>query len=465
MRIFKFYNTLTADLQSFHPLSSPHVSLYTCGPTVYNYAHIGNFRTYIFEDLLKRSLQYFGYKVNHVMNITDIDDKTLKGAIENKVSLKDYTQPYTEAFLDDLKSLNILPADKLPKATDYIPQMIIMIQKLIDSQHAYQGPDGSIYFSISSFPSYGRLSNLENKTIQHGASQRVMSDEYDKDNPSDFVLWKAYDNQRDGSIYWESPFGKGRPGWHIECSVMASEILGRSIDIHCGGIDNMFPHHENEIAQCEACYKQTFSQFWLHSQHLLVEGKKMSKSLGNFFTLRDLIQKGFNPRAVRFVLASGHYRMPLNFTFEGLDAAKAALSRIDSVIDRLKSCHEAEGHIDLSSSVLAFEEAMLNDLNMPLALSALFDMIRLVNAGLDNKQISKEESHRILEIFKRFDLICGFIFHTSSQVPSFIIEMAERRLVAKKERNFKESDFLREEIKRQGYLIEDTPHGYRVTSL
>lgn len=467
MRIFNFFNTLESKLSPFQPLNSPKVSLYTCGPTVYNYAHIGNFRTYVFEDLLKRSLQYFGYDVIHVMNITDIDDKTIKGALEQNISLNAYTEPYTASFLEDLKALHILPAAFLPKATDYIPQMIEMIEKLIKFDHAYQGPDGSIYFSISSFPNYGRLSHLEKKQIQHGASHRVSTDEYDKDNPSDFVLWKAYDEARDGPIYWESPFGKGRPGWHIECSVMATQILGYSIDIHCGGIDNMFPHHENEIAQCEACYHQTFSQVWLHSQHLLVEGKKMSKSLGNFYTLRDLIKKGYTARAVRFVLASGHYRMPLNFTLEGLEAAKASLSRIDSCIDRLKnaaSFHKS-GQLDLSSALKSFEEALADDLNIPVALSALFDMIRHINSEFDQQGIDQKEAHRILEIFKKMDTVLGFMFHETVSIPQSILDLAEERLQAKKERNFKQSDFLRDEIKRLGYLIEDTPQGYRVTPL
>lgn len=451
----------------FEPINSNQVLLYTCGPTVYNFAHIGNFRTYVFEDILKRSLLYFGYRVKHVMNITDIDDKTIKGAIEKQVSLKEFTEVYTKAFFEDLSALSILKADYYPKATDYIVQMIEMIQKLIQKNHAYVGPDGSVYFSLSSFPSYGKLSHLEKKTLVVGASDRVLADEYDKDNPSDFVLWKAYDKNRDGNIYWDSPFGKGRPGWHIECSSMASEILGKTIDIHCGGIDNMFPHHENEIAQCEACYGLPFSRYWLHSQHLLVEGKKMSKSMGNFFTLRDLVAKGYSARAIRYVLVSGHYKMPLNFTLEGLDAAKAALSRVDSLIDRLKAQkHDKTDYIiDLSSYVHAFDEALADDLNTPQALCALFDMIRVINSGIDKQELPKKEAERILEIFKRLDQVLGFLFHEEMKIPEFVLDLAQKRLDAKKNKNFQESDRIRQEIKELGYLVEDTPQGFRVTKL
>lgn len=467
MKLFKFYNSLDAKLVEFHPLHSPHVLLYTCGPTVYNYAHIGNFRTYVFEDILKRSLIYFGYKVKHVMNITDIDDKTIRGSLDAKIPLKEFTEPFTKAFFEDLDTLKIMKADEYPKATDYIPDMLKMIQTLIDQKHAYQGPDGSIYFSISTFPDYGKLSHLEQKDLKAGASLRIESDEYDKDNPSDFVLWKAVDEKRDGPIFWESPLGKGRPGWHIECSAMASSLLGKSIDIHCGGIDNMFPHHENEIAQCEACHGQMFSRFWLHSAHLLVEGKKMSKSLGNFFTLRDLIAKGYSARAIRFVLASSHYKMPLNFTFEGLDAAKASLQRIDSFLHRLKTQNSKESHraLDLTEYKDMFEEAVLSDLNMPLALSALFELIRFINAEMDKEALTAKEAERITQMMQALDSIFGFIFADQAAIPKFIEELAEKRKVAKAQKNFKESDRLRDEIKENGYLIEDTPQGFRLTPL
>lgn len=467
MKSFKFFDSLENRPVLFKPINHNQVLLYTCGPTVYNYAHIGNFRTYMFEDILKRSLIYFGYGVKHVMNITDIDDKTIKGALEKKVSLKEFTEVYTKAFFEDLEALKIIKADFLPKATEYISEMIAMIQTLIEKKHAYKGPDGSVYFSLSSFPNYGKLSHLEKKSLVVGASARVLADEYDKQSPSDFVLWKSYDQERDGNIYWDSPFGLGRPGWHIECSAMASEILGKTIDIHCGGVDNMFPHHENEIAQCEACYNIPFSRYWLHSQHLLVEGKKMSKSLGNFFTLRDLMSKGYDARAIRYVLLSGHYKMPLNFTLEGLDAAKGALCRVDSMIDRLKANHDdlSEHVIDLTSYMNLFEEAILDDLNTPQALSAFFEMIRAVNAGIDKEGISKKEADRILALFEKIDQVFGFIFAQEQKIPDFIIALAEKRREAKKNKNFQESDRLRQEIKDLGFVLEDTPQGFRVIKL
>lgn len=464
MKTFKFFNTLNRQLDSFIPIHSPKVLLYTCGPTVYNFAHIGNFRTYIFEDLLRRSLEYFGYDVNHVMNITDVDDKTLKGAIEKNSSLLEYTEPFTQAFFEDLQSLNILKAQRTPKATQFIQEMIQMIQELIQKGNAYVGPDRSVYFSLQSFPTYGRLSHLDQKDLKEGASERVCADEYDKENPSDFVLWKAYDPSRDGNIYWESPFGKGRPGWHIECSAMASSLLGKTIDIHCGGIDNMFPHHENEIAQCEACYHQPFSKIWLHSQHLLVEGKKMSKSLGNFFTLRDLIAKGYSSRAIRFVLLNGHYRMPLNFTMEGLDAAKASLARIDSFVDRLKA-YEGNGKqvLELENFLFEFEQSLLNDLGISEAFSCLFDLIRFVNLKMDQKEIDKKQAEETLDILKKMDKVLGLLFE-EKQIPTTIIELAEKRKLAKRNKDFQLADELRNHINELGYILEDSPTGYRITS-
>jgi cysteinyl-tRNA synthetase len=464
MKTFKFFNTLTRQLDNFTPIASPKVLLYTCGPTVYNFAHIGNFRTYVFEDLLRRSLEYFGYDVNHVMNITDVDDKTLKGAIEKNVSLHDFTEPFTKAFFEDLKALHILKAQKTPKATDFINEMIEMIKELIEKGNAYVGPDQSVYFSLKSFPTYGRLSHLDQKELKEGASQRVHADEYDKENPSDFVLWKAYDSARDGHIFWESPFGKGRPGWHIECSAMAASLLGKTIDIHCGGIDNMFPHHENEIAQCEACYHQPFSKIWLHSQHLLVDGKKMSKSLGNFFTLRDLIAKGYSPRAIRFVLLNGHYRMPLNFTMEGLDAAKSSLARIDSFIDRLKTYQgDKNSELGLENFSFEFEKSLLNDLGISEAFSCLFDLIRFVNLKMDQKEMDQQQAQETLKILEQMDKVFGLLFE-EKQIPEAIINLAEKRKLAKLNKDFKLADEIRNQINELGYILEDSPTGYRVTS-
>jgi cysteinyl-tRNA synthetase len=340
----KLHNTETRQKEEIIPLDGRTIRMYTCGPTVYNFAHIGNFRTYVFEDLLRRALQFFGYPVNQAMNLTDVDDKTIKGALEKNISLDAFTQTYKDAFFQDLKTLNIEPVEHYPQATDYIAEMIAIIQKLLEKGVAYRGQDGSIYFAIAKFPSYGRLSHLHLNELQAGASNRVSQDEYDKENVSDFVLWKVHDPQRDGSIFWESPFGKGRPGWHIECSAMAMKLLGESIDIHVGGVDNMFPHHENEIAQSEAYSCRHFVKHWLHAEHLLVDHKKMSKSLGNFYTLRDLLKKGYNGMQVRYMLLQTHYRTQLNFTFTGLDGAASTLERLADFVSRLQAIRHEKMH-------------------------------------------------------------------------------------------------------------------------
>jgi cysteinyl-tRNA synthetase len=332
----KLYNTESRQKEEIVPLDGRVVRMYTCGPTVYNFAHIGNFRTYVFEDLLRRTLKFFGFAVQQAMNLTDVDDKTIKGAIEKKVSLDAFTQPFKDAFFEDLNTLGIQKVEYYPQATDYIPEMIAMIQKLLDTGFAYSGHDKSIYFAIAKFPSYGRLSHLHMDELQAGASNRICLDEYDKENVSDFVLWKSYEPQRDGDIFWDSPFGKGRPGWHIECSAMAMKLLGQTLDIHVGGVDNMFPHHENEIAQSEAYSCHHFVKHWLHAEHLLVDHKKMSKSLGNFYTLRDLLQKGYQGREVRYMLLQTHYRTQLNFTLQGLDGAVSSLKRLSDFVQRLK---------------------------------------------------------------------------------------------------------------------------------
>jgi cysteinyl-tRNA synthetase len=340
----KFYNTETREKEEIFPSNGRIIRMYTCGPTVYNFAHIGNFRTYVFEDLLRRTIKFFGFSIQQAMNLTDVDDKTIKGALEKKITLNAFTQPFKEAFFEDLKTMGIESVEHYPQATDYIPEMIAMIQTLIEKGLAYRGHDESIYFAIAKFPSYGRLSHLHLNALKAGASQRVAVDEYDKENISDFVLWKAYDPVRDGDIFWESPFGKGRPGWHIECSAMAMRLLGETIDIHVGGVDNMFPHHENEIAQSEGYSSCKFVKHWLHSEHLLVDHKKMSKSLGNFYTLRDLLKAGYTGRQVRYMLLHTHYRTPLNFTLAGLDAAAQTLIRLSDFMLRLQNIRREKMH-------------------------------------------------------------------------------------------------------------------------
>lgn len=468
MKKLKFYNTESRQKEEITPLQGGRILMYTCGPTVYNFAHIGNFRTYVFEDLLRRTIKFFGYELRQVMNITDIDDKTIKGAIAGGTSLKEYTDPYTAAFFEDLKTLNIQPVEAYPHATTYIPQMIKMIQKHMEKGYAYKGSDGSIYFSIDKFPSYGRLSHLHLDELQKGASQRVGTDEYEKESAADFVLWKAYDPERDGEIYWESPFGKGRPGWHIECSAMSMQLLGESIDIHVGGVDNIFPHHENEIAQSEAYSDKHFVRHWLHSEHLLVDNKKMSKSLGNFYTLRDLLEKGYSGKEVRYLLLQAHYRTQLNFTFDGLVGARHALQRLSDFVHRLRSIDDSKEHALvkplLEKGEQEFADHLADDLNISAALATLFEVVREINTLCDRQKIGRSEAQAVLSFLEKLDQVLGVIplHEEEAPIPIEIQDALSRREQARKEKNWKEADAQRDRILAQGYLIEDTPKGPRV---
>lgn len=468
----KLFNTESRKKEDLEPLEENHVRMYTCGPTVYNFAHIGNFRTYVFEDLLRRAIQYFGMKITQVMNLTDVDDKTIKGAIEKSVTLDEYTRPYKAAFFEDLKILNVEPAEHYPQATDYIPEMIQMIQTLLDKNYAYVGVDGSVYYSIAKFSKYGCLSHLKLDELKAGASDRVAADEYEKDNIADFVLWKKYDAERDGKIYWESPFGPGRPGWHLECSAMAMKLLGETIDIHVGGIDNMFPHHENEIAQSEACSGKHFVKLWMHSEHLIVDGKKMSKKLGNFYTLRDLLDKGFTGLQVRYMLLQTHYKTQLNFTFTGLEGVKAALQRLQDFIYRLLEIRERKdgsGEERLLDSFLeeakkGFDEALSDDLNISAGLAALFDLVREVNGFIDAKKISSEGAGRVVDLLQKFNKVLGVLHFEKpvEDIPPELVEALEKRIQARKEKNWSLADNLRDFILSRGYLIEDTSEGARL---
>lgn len=463
------FNTASRDKEQFKPMNGNQVKMYTCGPTVYNFAHIGNFRAYVFEDLLRRTLKFLGYDVTQVMNLTDVDDKTIKGAIANKVSLNEFTKTYKDAFFSDLKKLNIEKAEYYPAATDYIQDMIEMIQGLLEKGVAYKGGDGSIYFAINKFPRYGCLSHLHLEDLQVGASERVAADEYEKDSAADFVLWKAYDAERDGEIFWDSPFGKGRPGWHLECSTMAMKILGDTIDIHVGGIDNMFPHHENEIAQSEAYSDKQFVKLWMHCDHLIVDGKKMSKSLGNVYNLNDLIAKGYTGIHVRYMLLQTHYKTQLNFTLAGLEAVKSSLQRLQDFIFRLQNIEDSTPHEGYATPILEkakkdFIDALADDLNISKALATLFDVVREVNTLIDQKKVNKKDAEHVLALLKEFNEVLGLLTfeQEASGIPQEIQSLFDKRLQARQAKNFSLADQLRDQITASGYLIEDAPTGARL---
>jgi cysteinyl-tRNA synthetase len=464
--MLKLYNTESREKEPFSPNDGQHVKMYTCGPTVYHFAHIGNFRAFLFEDVLRRTLKYLGFKVTQVMNLTDVDDKTIKGAIRDNVTLDEFTKPYKEAFFEDLKTLNVDPAEYYPQATDFIPKMIEMIQGLIDKGVAYVGADSSVYFAIRKFPRYGCLSHLHLDELRSGASNRVQNDEYDKESVSDFVLWKAYDPERDGQIYWDSPYGKGRPGWHLECSAMAMDILGSSIDIHCGGVDNMFPHHENEIAQSECYSGERFVKLWMHSEHLIVDNKKMSKSLGNFYTLRDLLAKGYSGREIRYMLIHTHYKTQLNFTFQGLEAIRSSLDRIKTFVTRLREVSGPETESVASFIVETqsrFKAALQDDLNVSLALAALFDFIRDIHSLIDQNRLGKLDALNVINFLKRIDSVLGFIpLENDEEIPEELNQLLEKRMEARKTKNWALSDQIRDQIHASGYVIEDTPTGARL---
>jgi cysteinyl-tRNA synthetase len=459
-----YFNTLTRKKEIFKPLEAGKVKMYTCGPTVYDFAHIGNFRAFLFEDLLKRWLVSRGFKVTHVMNLTDVDDKTIKGSQKQQVPLKQFTDFYVKAFFEDIKALNIQPADVYPKATDHIPEMVALIKTLMAKGYAYRGEDGSIYYAISKFPDYGKLSKIKTAELKAGA--RVSQDEYAKEEAQDFALWKAW-TPEDGDVYWETELGKGRPGWHIECSAMSMKYLGETFDIHCGGVDNIFPHHENEIAQSEAATDKKFVNYWLHNEHLLVEGKKMAKRFGNFYTLRDLLAKGYDPIAIRYLLLSTHYRQQFNFTFEGLEAAKAAVDRLRNFVRRLHDTDgkDSKGKVAVLNAKLeaCFGGSMDDDLDIGTALASLFDFVREVNNLLDANRVSKAEAAEVGGLIMQIDAVLGAIGEVKMQeaLPVEIDALVQKREEARKAKNWKEADAIRTQLKAMGIVLEDTAQGVR----
>jgi cysteinyl-tRNA synthetase len=459
-----FFNTLTRKKEVFKPLEAGKVKMYTCGPTVYDFAHIGNFRAFLFEDLLKRWLVQRSFKVTHVMNLTDIDDKTIKGSQKQGVPLRQFTDFYVKAFFEDIKALNIEPADVYPKATDHVPEMVALIKTLMAKGFAYKAEDGSIYFSVCKFPDYGKMSRIKVGELKAGA--RVSQDEYAKEEAQDFALWKAW-TPEDGAVFWETELGKGRPGWHIECSAMSMKYLGETFDIHCGGVDNMFPHHENETAQSEAATGKKFVDYWMHNEHLQVEGKKMSKSLGNFYSLRDLLSKGYDPIAIRYLLMSTHYRQQFNFTFEGLEAAKGAIDRLRNFVRRL---HDAEGKESggkvatfSAKAEVCFGGSMDEDLNIGIAIASLFDFVREINNLLDANMVSEDEATEVGGLMMKFDAVLGVIgkVEVEEALPTDIDTLVQKREDARKTKNWKEADAIRTQLNALGIVLEDTAQGVR----
>ena len=471
----KLFNTLSRSVQEFTPLDSAgkRVGMYCCGLTVYDFAHIGNWRTFVFSDLVRRYLEFKGYDVNHVMNVTDVEDKIIKRVREAKTSLREFTGKYEAEFVTDLKTLNCRLPHQTPHATDFIPDIISLIERLVQRGMAYKAGDGSVYFSIEKYRGagcvYGQLVKLNFEEMRVG--ERVKSDDYEKESVADFALWKARVPE-DGDVFWPSPWGEGRPGWHIECSAMSMKILGPSFDLHLGGEDLMFPHHEDEIAQSEGAglqpQGQHFVKHWLHGAHLLVEGKKMSKSLGNFFTLRDLLAKGFTGREIRYLLLTAHYRETFNFTLDGLQAARMSLSRIDECLGKLREV-SPKSNIQSPKSeerlVQDFTAALDEDLNISAAWAAVFDWVRETNKRIAENSLTAADAAAALAAWDKIDSVLGVGTKGETEVPPEIIALAEARAAAKKAKDFKRADAIREELKAKGWAIEDTPKGPKLKKL
>jgi|SRR3989338_2672944 len=462
----RLYNTLTRKKEVFKPIKDKIVNIYSCGPTVYDYAHIGNFRAYICIDILKRYIKYKNFKVKHVMNITDVDDKTIKGANKEGISLSEYTRRYEKAFFEDLEALNIDKADIYPRATEHINEMIDIIKKLSKNKIAYKSEEGSVYYDISKFNGYGKLSHAKITSLKEGA--RVKQDSYEKDEAKDFALWKAYDKE-DRDVFWETEIGKGRPGWHIECSAMSMKYLGEHFDIHAGGIDLVFPHHENEIAQSEGSTKKKFVNYWVHNEHLLVNGQKMSKSLGNFFTLRDLLQKGRNPKAIRYLLLSANYRQQFNFTEEAVKASENAVQRLKDFMIKLHEKNSIAKQLNFFPNIARlientknkFEAAMDDDINISAALSYIFDFVKEVNTLIMENKIRKSDAKKIIGLMMDFDKILGILEEKEEKLSPEIKNLIDEREKARMKKDFAKADKIRKELRQKGIALEDTKESVR----
>ena len=461
----RFFNTYSRQLEEFQPRDPDNhkIDIYTCGPTVYSRAHIGNFRAYIFEDLLQRHLEARGFKVHRVMNITDVDDKTILGAHEAGVPLTKFTQQFKDAFFKDADMLRIKRADENPAATDqrYIDKMISMIGTLIAKGLAYQADDKSVYFRINKFPNYGKLAHFNLDELQ--STGRVKHDEYDKEHIGDFALWKAWDKE-DGDVKWDSPWGPGRPGWHIECSAMATALLGDQIDIHCGGVDNIFPHHEAEIAQSEGVTGKQFVRMWLHCAHLLVDGQKMSKSLGNFYTIPDVLGKGYTGREIRYALIRVNYRTQLNFTWDGMKEARESLGRIDDWLERLREvAGDKKGNTKIEMQLgHEFEDALDDDLNISAALGFLFETIRQTNRAMDESKLGGKTAAEWLSWWNRINQVLDFE-SDGAELPEEVAKLAEARAQARLAKDFRKSDELRDKLNALGWEARDTKDGQKIT--
>jgi cysteinyl-tRNA synthetase len=460
--MLRFRNTLTRELEAFEPLEEGRVRIYACGPTVWNFAHIGNFRTFIFYDVLRRYLRFRGYDVTLVLNVTDVDDRIIEQTIEQGKALSELTDPFLEAFLEDMATLNMERPDVMPRATEHIPEMVSLVEALQRKGFAYEA-DQSIYFRVASFEGYGKLSGKKLSGNEAGRGGRVDASGFAKADERDFVLWKA--PKLEGEASWDTAIGVGRPGWHLECSAMSMKYLGETFDMHLGGEDLIFPHHENEIAQSEAATGRPFARYWLHAKFLNIENEKMAKSLGNTFTLRDIVERGFSPMAIRYLLISVPYRTQLNFTFDGLTAAGAALERLRNFERRLREARVADGGPGSGSEIAArtldaFREAMDEDLNTSVALAALFDMVSEVNPLIDSRGLTEADRAAVLEALARMDSVFGIIAPPAEEcTPAEVLALVEERAAARRARDFKRADEIRERISALGFALEDTPEG------